>query len=82
LILQSKERALMECQIEVNKAKCPSTYAPCSRKGKCCDCISYHLELDELPGCVFPPEVEKTYDRSIARFVEVFAYKARSGRGD
>ena len=72
----------MECQIEANKAKCPCTYEPCSRKGKCCDCISYHLELDELPACVFPPEVEKTYDRSIARFVEVFAYKARSGRGD
>ena len=69
----------MECQIEVNKAKCSCTYEPCSRKGKCCDCISYHLELDELPGCVFPPEVEKTYDRSIARFVKVFADKARSG---
>jgi len=70
----------MECQIEANKVKCPCTYEPCSRKGKCCDCISYHLELDELPACVFPPEVEKTYDRSIARFVEVFADKARGGR--
>jgi len=76
-----RKSLVMECQIEVNKAKCPCTYEPCSRKGKCCDCISYHLELGELPGCVFPPEVEKTYDRSIARFVEVFAYKARSGRG-
>jgi len=70
----------MECQIEINKAKCPCTYEPCSRKGKCCECISYHLGFDELPACVFPPEVEKTYDRSIARFVEVFAYKAKSGK--
>jgi len=70
----------VECQIEDNKAKCPCTYESCSRKGKCCDCISYHLGFDELPACVFPTEVEKTYDRSIAKFVEVFAYKAKSGR--
>ena len=62
----------MECQIEQNKAGCPCTYEPCPRKGKCCECIAYHLKYDELPGCVFPSEVEKTYDRSFARFVEVF----------
>jgi len=67
----------MECQIEANQAKCPCTYEPCSRKGKCCECISYHLQFDELPGCVFPPEVEKSYDRSFRRFTEVF--QARSG---
>ena len=65
----------MECQIDAIKAKCTCTYESCSRKGKCCDCISYHLELNELPACVFPPEVEKTYDRSIARFVRCFADK-------
>ena len=68
----------MECQIKVNKAKCACTYEPCSRKGKCCECLTYHLESDELPACVFPAEVERTYDRSFARFVEVF--KAKSGR--
>ena len=62
----------MKCQIDVNKTKCPCTYVPCSRKGKCCECIAYHLKYDELPGCVFSPEVEKTYDRSFSRFVEVF----------
>jgi hypothetical protein len=66
----------MECQIEANKARCNCTYEPCSRKGKCCECITYHLRRDELPACVFPPEVERTYDRSFARFVEVF-----QGRG-
>ncbi len=70
----------MECQIEVNKDKCNCTYEPCSRKGKCCDCISYHLEMDELPACVFHPEGERTYDRSSAKFLDVFAYKAKSGR--
>ncbi len=70
----------MECRIDVNKAGCSCTYEPCSRKGKCCECISYHLKSDELPACVFPPEVEKTYNRSIAKFVEVFNYKAKSAK--
>jgi hypothetical protein len=26
-----------------------------------------------LPGCLFPPEVERTYDRSIRRYVEVMS---------
>ena len=62
----------MECNIEANKASCPCTYEPCSRKGKCCDCIAYHLQFNELPACVFPPEVEKTYDRSIEYFITLW----------
>ena len=61
----------MECNITANKASCNCTYEPCPRKGKCCECISYHLKNDELPACAFPPEVERTYDRSFAKFVEV-----------
>jgi hypothetical protein len=52
-----------------NKAGCSCTYEPCSRKGTCCDCIKYHWRMGELPGCLFPSEVERTYDRSIERFV-------------
>ncbi|MCX7994688.1 MAG: DUF6485 family protein [candidate division WOR-3 bacterium] len=59
----------MECIIEKNKKSCTCTYEPCSRKGKCCECLKYHLSHRELPGCFFPPEVEKTYDRSFERFV-------------
>jgi hypothetical protein len=59
----------MDCQKEKNIAHCSCTYEPCSRKGICCECIAYHLRLGELPGCVFPPEVERTYDRSIERFI-------------
>jgi hypothetical protein len=70
----------MECQLEINKAKCNCTYEPCSRKGKCCECISYHLESGELPGCVFPAEVERTYDRSFAQFVRVVSEKGRGSR--
>ncbi len=61
----------MECNIEVNKAGCACTYGSCARKGKCCECIAYHLKYDELPGCVFPPEVERTFDRSFTRFAEM-----------
>jgi len=33
--------------------------------------VAYHRSLGELPGCFFPPEAEKTYDRTIRKFVEV-----------
>jgi hypothetical protein len=60
----------MECSIKANKARCNCTYEPCSRKGKCCECIAYHLKCDELPACVFPVEIEKSFDRSFTRFAE------------
>lgn len=62
----------MECNIENNKKKCNCTYEPCARKGKCCDCIEYHWRMGELPACFFPDDVERTYDRSIAKFIEVY----------
>ena len=68
----------MDCQIDANKARCPCTYEPCSRKGRCCDCLTYHLKDNELPACAFPSDVERTYDRSFDCFVKVF--QGRSGR--
>jgi len=59
----------MECNTNANRQSCNCTYEPCSRKGKCCECIAYHRASDELPACYFTPEVERTYDRSIARFM-------------
>jgi hypothetical protein len=41
------------------------------RKGKCCDCVTYHRQKGQLPACYFPPDAEKTYDRSIEYFVEL-----------
>ena len=61
----------MDCNIDANKSRCNCTYEPCSRKGRCCECLSYHLRSHELPACVFPPEVERTYDRSFTRFAEL-----------
>ncbi|MFP3868747.1 MAG: DUF6485 family protein [Desulfobacteraceae bacterium] len=53
---------------EKNLEYCNCTYEPCERKGICCECLHYHRRMGELPACFFPAEVEKTYDRSIARF--------------
>ncbi|MGQ9603671.1 MAG: DUF6485 family protein [bacterium] len=54
-----------------NMAECNCTYEPCSRKGKCCECLAYHRSAGELPACYFPREIERTYDRSIARFKKI-----------
>jgi hypothetical protein len=60
----------VECQQEENKKHCNCTYS-CSKKGICCKCLKYHLSRRELPGCCFPNDIEKTYDRSFEKFVEV-----------
>lgn len=54
-----------------NMSYCNCSYEPCSRKGKCCECLHYHRKMGELPACYFPDDVEKTYDRSIRRFVRL-----------
>ena len=56
------------CTIESNKGSCNCTY-PCSRKGVCCECVSYHRASGELPACYFSKEVEKTYDRSVRNYM-------------
>jgi hypothetical protein len=58
----------MECKQERNLTRCNCTYEPCSRKGLCCECISYHLGHRELPGCCFPTDAERTYNRSFELF--------------
>ena len=56
---------------EENMKNCNCSYTPCSRKGICCECIAYHKRAGELPACYFPDKVERTFDRSIARFKAV-----------
>jgi len=60
----------MKCQQEKNSKDCPCTYSGCNKKGICCECIKYHWQRDELPACFFSEEVEKTYDRSIKKFIK------------
>ncbi|MEI6970551.1 MAG: DUF6485 family protein [bacterium] len=56
-----------------NSANCNCSYNPCPRKGNCCECLRYHLSMQELPACAFPNEVERTYDRSFERFARLHA---------
>lgn len=58
-----------------NLEKCNCTYSGCSKKGNCCDCIHYHLAMQQLPACCFPDDVEKSYDRSFERFAALYADK-------
>jgi len=57
--------------LDTNLNGCNCSYEPCSRKGKCCECLRYHLRAGELPACCFPDDVERTFDRSIERFVQI-----------
>lgn len=61
----------MECKKTQNLNHCNCSYEPCSRKGTCCECISFHLSSRELPACCFPAEAEQTYDRSFEHFTRL-----------
>ncbi len=61
----------MECKKMKNLERCGCTYASCSRKGMCCECVKYHLQSRELPGCFFPKDAEATYDRSFEHFARL-----------
>ena len=62
----------MECKQDENMKNCACTYSGCSKQGLCCECISYHLKMQELPGCCFPPAAERTYDRSFGAFARAW----------
>jgi hypothetical protein len=55
---------------KTNLSHCNCTYNGCSRKGYCCECLHYHRLNNELPACFFSNDIEKTYDRSVERFIE------------
>lgn len=59
----------MECCQDDNLKNCACSY-PCERKGRCCDCVTYHKRRGELPACFFSEAAERTYDRSISKFIE------------
>ena len=63
---------MAECKKEENLQLCPCTYTSCAKQGMCCECLHSHLQQGELPGCCFPKDVERTYDRTIERFVKTF----------
>lgn len=66
---------MKECLVQENLQKCNCTWEPCVRKGNCCECLRYHWQMKELPACLFPEDVERTYDRSIQRFIDIHKSK-------
>ena len=64
----------MSCDnLDANAERCTCTALTCSRRGKCCECLAAHLSKQQLPGCCFPADVEKTYDRSFAAFIKAYS---------
>jgi hypothetical protein len=59
----------MDCpNREENLRFCTCT-CQCSKRGMCCQCIASHRRMGEIPGCLFPPDAERTYDRSVENFI-------------
>lgn len=67
---------MKECNGKKNLSQCNCSWEPCSRKGMCCECLAYHWSREELPACLFPDSVEKTYDRSLRIFIRTHKDKA------
>ena len=61
----------MDCNQTKNMQHCNCTYEPCARKGNCCECLRYHLNMRQLPGCCFSTAAEATWDRSFEHFARL-----------
>jgi hypothetical protein len=59
----------MECISSQSLKHCTCTYTACDKRGNCCKCIAFHQPQGQIPGCLFTPAGEKTYDRSFENFV-------------
>lgn len=55
-----------------NLQDCNCSYTGCEKMGICCECIRHHRNKGALPACYFPADAEKTYDRSIEHFIQVY----------
>ncbi len=58
------------CDQANNQKACNCTYEPCARKGICCECVTYHRRMGQLPACFFPDDVERGFDRSYHNFAQ------------
>lgn len=55
-----------ECVSSRSLAHCSCTYTACDKRGNCCQCVAFHKDRGEIPGCLFSPPAERSYDRSFA----------------
>jgi hypothetical protein len=70
---------MKNCNSSVNRKKCNCSYEPCARKGICCECLNYHMRMNEMPACFFPNDIERTYDRSADMFVATYKKRGKIG---
>ena len=61
----------MKCKNEEKNLKICNCSFSCARKGHCCECLEYHRKSGELPACYFPPEVEKSGERSAQAYLNL-----------
>jgi hypothetical protein len=74
-LLKLDNTFMKECNVRQNAKGCNCSWEPCARKGLCCECLQYHWSHKELPACLFPDAVEKTYDRSLRAFIQLYKDK-------
>ena len=66
----------VDCEnLKENLEHCNCSNEGCSRRGNCCACLKHHLANNRLPGCCFPDDAEKTWDRSIEHFCRIHSKK-------
>jgi len=59
----------VECVAKKSLEHCSCTYTGCEKRGHCCECVTYHRTRNEMPGCFFSLEGERSYDRSLEHFL-------------
>ncbi|OEU48362.1 MAG: hypothetical protein BA871_03740 [Desulfuromonadales bacterium C00003096] len=60
----------MPCIGEQSLEHCTCTYTACDKRGRCCECVIYHRNNGEVPGCFFSTDGERSYDRSLNKLCE------------
>jgi hypothetical protein len=68
-MISGPEACMSDCDKKATNIKgCNCTY-DCSKKGHCCECVTYHRDMGQFPACFFSARAERAYDRSFAALV-------------
>ncbi len=47
-------------QLEKNQERCTCLSTGCSRHSFCCECVAHHRSNNQLPGCYFSTEQQRS----------------------
>ncbi|MCL2630770.1 MAG: hypothetical protein FWD49_04530 [Firmicutes bacterium] len=59
----------MSCEVSKKHIKCNCT-CPCPRRGRCCECLAYHVGRGNFPACFFSTEAEAKHNRSLETLLQ------------